>query len=256
MKRLHIVGCPRSGTTLLMQLVSSCFNNTGHCAHEMSIFQAPDNNHWLFISKQPNDIRQLQHIFFRDNNLYVICMDRDPRAVVSSMHRERPGEYFCNYRIWRECHRTAQRYQGHPRFLQLRYEDLVSDPDRMQRSIATHFAFLESAHSFSEYTQFAQPSSAAHQAMNGMRQPNRDSLEKWREHLPRVVEQCRRHPELANDLIRMGYEPNHNWLAELQDIASVVYPCRYKERRERLKEWEKALRVYLKSKRYLRQLPL
>ena len=41
---------------------------------------------------------------------------------------------------------------------------------------------------------------------------------------------------------------------ELQGIESVTYPCRYPERRAYLKEWEKALRIYLKSRRYLKRL--
>ena len=254
MRRLHIVGCPRSGTTLLMQLVSTCFANNGHCSHEMSIFQPPDITSGLYISKQPNDIRQLRHIFFRDKNLYVICMDRDPRSVIASIHRQRPGEYFCNYRIWRECDKAAQRYLGHPRFLQLGYDDLVSYPDKAQGLISSQFPFLQREYSFSDYQQHATPSTAAQQAMNGMREPSRDSLGKWHEHLPRVAEQYLRHPQLADDLVRLGYEPDRRWLEELRDVTATPYPCRYSEQRERFKEWEKAMRVYLKSRRYLRQM--
>ena len=254
MKRLHIVGCPRSGTTLLLELLSTCFANSGFCAHEMSILQPLRASGDLYISKQPNDIKQLQHIFHRDPQLYVIYMCRDPRAVITSTHREHPGQYFCNYRVWRECDRAAQRYCGHPRFLQLRYEDLVSDPDAIQREISGHFGFLRQQHPFSDYHLLAQPSQASRQAMNGLRAVSRDSLDKWREHLPRVAEQYRRHPTLAGDLQRLGYEPDERWLEQLEGVASIVYPCRYSEQRAHLKEWEKALRVYLKSRRYLQQL--
>ena len=254
MKRLHIVGCPRSGTTLLMQLVSTCLGNADHCSHEMSIFEPTDCTGALYISKQPNDIRQLQHIFFRDSSLYVICMSRDPRSVISSVHREHPGEYFCNYRIWQQCDAAARNYLGHPRFLSLRYEDLVADPNAVQDILRSKFPFLDHTHSFSDYQHHAAPSSAARDAMNGLRQPDRESLGKWREHLPRIAEQCKRHPGLPQDLVRLGYEPDQRWLQLLQGVEPVVYPCRYSEQRERLKELEKWLRVYLKSKRYLRQL--
>lgn len=254
MKRLHIVGCPRSGTTLLMELVSTCFTSSGFCEHEMNIFQPPASSGDLYISKQPNDIRQLQHIFHRDPQLYIIYMSRDPRAVISSKHRASPGQYFCNYRVWRECDNAARHYLGHPRFLQLRYEDLVTDPDAVQASIGTYYPFLRQQHLFSEYHRHARPSDASSKAMHGLRQVNRASLDKWREHLPRVAEQYRRHPDLADDLVRLGYEPDKHWLEVLEGIECTVYPCRYPERRAYLKEWEKAMRIYLKSRRYLRHI--
>ncbi len=256
MKRLHIVGCPRSGTTLLMELISTCFASGGFCEHEMSIFAplelSPDID--LYITKQPNDIRQLGHIFARDENLFIIYSGRDPRAVITSKHRENPDEYFSNYRIWAECDRAAQHYHGHARFLSLRYEDLVADPDNIQREIGGQFPFLQRRHRFSEYSQFANSSAASRRAMNGLRAVNADSLVKWHEHLPRIAEQYQRHPRLAQDLIRLGYESDERWTSMLDGIVGVDYPCRYPERRPRLKEWEKALRVYLKSRGYLSRL--
>ena len=260
MKRVHIVGCPRSGTTLLMELMSTCFASSGYCEHEMSIFEAlpriaiPEGSADAYFSKQPNDIKQLRHIFLQDPQLHIIYMGRDPRAVICSKHRQNPQQYFSNYRIWRECDRAAQRYQGHPRFLQLRYEDLVNDPDAVQSSISSHYAFLRQQHLFSEYQRFAQPSTASRQAMNGLRQVNTASLEKWRQHLPRIAQQYQRHPRLVDDLVRLGYEQDKGWLDALQGIAGISYPCRYPERRAHIKEWEKALRVYLKSRRYLSNL--
>jgi hypothetical protein len=253
LKRLHIVGCPRSGTTLLMELVSTCFANGGFCEHEISIFEPVPQVEDIYFTKQPNDIKQLSHIFARDEQLYAIYMSRDPRAVISSKHRENPEQYFCNYRVWRECDRAAQGYRGNPRFLLLRYEDLVMKPDAVQARIASEFAFLEQRHLFSEYHQFAVPSEASQRAMNGLRAVNQESLTKWQQHLPRVAEQYQRHPILAEDLIRLGYEKDRQWLDMLQEIEPTVYPCRYPERRPWLKEWEKSLRVYLKSRRYLQR---
>ncbi|MFT6288012.1 MAG: hypothetical protein ACJA09_002769 [Alcanivorax sp.] len=253
MRRLHIVGCPRSGTTLLMELLTTCFYSSGYCSHEVSIFATPEiDSDFLYITKQPNDIKQISHIFPRDPMLHIIYMGRDPRAVVSSMHRERPGEYFCNYRVWQECDRAATRYAGNKRFLGLRYEDLVADPNAVQQSIANRFTFLERLHDFSDYQQFAQPSVQSSRAMNGLRGVDPNSLNKWRDHLPRIAEQLARHPSLAQDLIRLNYEPDDQWLETLIGVKPELFPCRYPERRPLLKEWEKSLRVYIKSGRYLK----
>ena len=254
MKRLHIVGCPRSGTTLLMELMATCFESGGYCSHEMSIFEPITPVADTYFTKQPNDIKQLRHIFHRDEQLHVIYMGRDPRAVITSKHRENPGQYFCNYRTWRECDRASQRYLGHPRFLQLRYEDLVGEPDNVQDTIKLQFSFLQERHSFSEFHKFAQPSADSERAMNGMREVNNESLNKWRQHLSHLAAQYALHQDLADDLIRLTYEPDKSWLSCLDDVQAITYPCRYPERRPYVKEWEKALRVYYKSRRYLKNI--
>jgi len=251
---MHIVGCPRSGTTLLMELLSTCFESSGFCSHELSIFEPLDNPGEMYFTKQPNDIKQIGHIFPRDEQLHIIYLGRDPRAVITSKHRENPDQYFCNYRVWKECDQAAERYLGHPRFLQLRYEDLVTSADQVQEQIARHFPFVGQRHLFSEYHEFAVPSEASERAMNGLRAVNRDSLEKWRGHLPRIAEQYQRYPALAEDLIRLEYEPDRHWLNELQNVSPQRYPCRYPEHRPHLKELEKSLRVYLKSRHYLKHL--
>ncbi len=235
-----------------MELMATCFASDGYCAHEMSIFEPIEQTGEVYFSKQPNDIKQLKHVFARDDKLYVIYMGRDPRAVIISKHKESPDQYFCNYRVWSECDRASQSYLSHPRFLALRYEDLVADPDSVQGAIKTQFDFLDFQHPFSEYQKFAEPSEAASTAMNGLREVNTSSLDKWREHLPHLAQQYQLHPELANDLIRLRYESDKTWLTELNGITPISYPCRYPPTRPYLKEWEKDLRVYLKSRRYLR----
>lgn len=253
MKRLHITGCPRSGTTLLMELISTCFENDGHCEHEQSIFDSVRHSGDLYVSKQPNDIKHLRHIFFRDDGLHIIYMVRDPRSVITSEHPGASGQYFCNYRVWRDCEQAARNYEGHTRFLRLSYEDLVVDPDGAQAGIQTKFGFLTRRYSFSDFHQFARPSNASERAMGGVRSVDQASLSRWQQHLPRLADQLKRYPRLGDDLIRLGYEPDGQWLQLLEGVEAIEYPCRYPERRQILKEWEKSLRVYLKSRRYLRR---
>jgi hypothetical protein len=253
MKRVHIVGCPRSGTTLLMELIATCYDSSGYCEHEVSVFEPVPVTQGVYFTKQPNDIKQIRHIFPADSNLHIIYLGRDPRAVITSRHRENPEQYFCNYRVWSECDQAALGYQKQARFLSLRYEDLVADADQVQRLISERFPFLAQRHLFSEYEAYAKPSAAAARAMNGLRGVNLESLEKWRSHLPRIAEQLQRHPKLADDLIRLGYETDKQWVNALEGVDPMEFPCRYPHRRPHLKEWEKSLRVYFKSLRYLRQ---
>jgi hypothetical protein len=184
----------------------------------------------------------------------VICLVRDPRAVITSQHAARPGEYFCNYRIWRACERAAARFSAHPRFASVKYEHLVAAPNKIQERIEGQFSFLQRIHDFSRYQEFAAPAIVADSAMSGLRAVGTGSVEKWRQHLPRVAEQYRRHPEMADDLVRLGYEQDNEWLTALRDIKAKTYPCRYPDRPQPLKEMEKKMRVWFKSRRYLRDL--
>ena len=237
-----------------MEQVSTCFERDGHCEHEKSIFDPVAQPGGIYISKQPNDIKHLRHIFHRDGGLHIIYIVRDPRSVITSKHRGASEQYFCNYRVWRECERAAAHYDGHPRFLRLRYEDLVADPDGVQARIQSHFTFLTRRHAFSNFHQFSRPSNASERAMGGVRKVDQASLSKWRQHLPRLAYQLRLYPALGDDLVRLGYEVDGQWLQLLEGVEALEYPCRYPERAQIFKEWEKSFRVYLKSRHYLRRL--
>lgn len=254
MKRVHIVGCPRSGTTLLMELMSTCYASGGFCEHEMSIFEPVPQSSGLYISKQPSDIKHIEHVFFADPELFVIYLTRDPRAVVTSKHRENPDQYFCNYRIWKDCENSAESYRGHSRFLALRYEDLVDKPDQCQSEISKHFPFLQKKHLFSEFEKFASPSEQASRAMNGLRAVNTESLNRWQQHLPRLKEQLDNNPELGEDIKRLGYESDDTWLNTFTSVQAIKYPCRYPDRAPFFKELEKDFRIWLKSRRYLKNV--
>lgn len=237
-----------------MEQISTCFESDGHCEHEKSIFDPVAQPGGIYISKQPNDIKHLRHIFHRDGGLHIIYMVRDPRSVITSKHRGASDQYFCNYRVWRECERAAAHYDGHPRFLRLCYEDLVAEPDAVQARIQAYFTFLTRRYAFSNFHQFCRPSNASERAMGGVRKVDQASLSKWRQHLPRLAYQLRLYPALGDDLVRLGYEVDGQWLQLLEGVEALEYPCRYPERAQIFKEWEKSFRVYLKSRHYLRRL--
>lgn len=253
MKRLHIVGCPRSGTTLMMELISTCFCNDGFCSHEMSIFEEPEGTPELFFSKQPSDIKYLSRIFSRDPNLYVIFLIRDPRAVIASRHSSHSDVYFCNYRVWEECYTAATGFLGHPRFLSVRYEDLTRNSDGIQAKIQERFPFLVCEHPFSEYQDFARPSQEAMNAMNGVRAVSAERIRGWREHLPRIKEQLQKYPEMVQVLIDSRYEADNEWTEELEGVAPVAFPCRYPDREPVLKRLDTRVRKWRQSNAYLRR---
>lgn len=249
--RLHIVGCQRSGTTLMMELLVTCFENNDFCEFEMNIFKEPEIKDGLFLSKFPSDIKYIEKIFKFDPNLFLIYMLRDPRSVITSTHRPELYEYFCNYRIWKESHNAAQRLLGHPRFLLIRYENLVQNPNEAQKHIMEKFSFLEKKYSFSEFEKFSNPSQKSINALGGLRPISADRVNAWEKHLPRIKSELNKHPEMLKDLIENGYETDNSWTNILEGIDPIDYNCRYPDSKPIFKTIEVRFRKWLKSRQYI-----
>ncbi len=98
--RVHIVGLgPRTGTTLMMELMVHCFEFDAYANHEISLLYAPAVSFDRFCSKYPYELKTAVKRLKRDPGLWVICMIRDPRDVVVSRHQKRPGAYWSNLGI-------------------------------------------------------------------------------------------------------------------------------------------------------------
>ena len=251
MKRLHIVGSPRSGTTLLMELIVTCFKNNGHCEHEMNIFKIPEINHGLYISKQPSDIKYIEKFLNFDEALFVLYIVRDPRSVISSIHKSHQGKYFCNFRVWKECENSARKLNGHERFLKIKYEDLVQNEANVQKKIINKFPFLEKIHNFSEYEKFAKTSKKSSNAMGGVREISSNRITGWRKNLPRIKSEYLKNPDMVDALIENGYEKDDSWTKILDNITPVKYNCRYPDFEPLLKKLETKFRKWIKFKKYV-----
>lgn len=266
MKRLHIVGCHRSGTTLLQTLVTTCFAVDGHAQDEMSIYADPPRlegdadgpGEPLYVSKKPRDVRALRVLLQADPKLYALYIVRDPRAVITSVHAADPDRYFTHLGAWLECERRAAELRGHPRFVELRYEDLVREPDAVQDDLARMYPFLRPERSFSSYQEVAAPGHHARLALGGVRSVNAERIEGWRQHLPRVRAQLERYREvdggLAAALIRRGYEADEAWLSLLDGVEPLVVPSRTPENEGSLKRLDRRLREWSRRRRRLQAL--
>lgn len=218
-RRLHIVGCYRSGTTLLMELLWHCFRLDDRTPHESSLFEPIPEGDGVYLTKKPPDTIWIEPVFKQDPELFVIAMRRDPRAVITSIHASRPDSYFRSFRVWESYDRAICRMADHPRFLALRFEDLLRDPSAVQVHIQQRFNFLERCGAFADYPKGVDVDRGAHESLNGVRPFDTARIDGWRDHLPRVKSQLLQYPQLRDAVTRLDYERNDDWLALLADVA-------------------------------------
>ncbi|MFV2091193.1 MAG: hypothetical protein ACC642_11070, partial [Pseudomonadales bacterium] len=154
-RRVHVVGCHRSGTTLMMELLWYAYAFSGRCEHEASIFRPVPAGDTLYLTKQPTDTIRIEVAFNADELLSLICMVRDPRAMATSEHPSFPGVYFSGFRRWLEYQRVIERLARHPRCVLVRYEDLLLVPDEVQTQLEARFPFLTRRRDFERYPEGA-----------------------------------------------------------------------------------------------------
>lgn len=246
MKRLHIMGCPRSGTTMLIEMMASCFRMGEHAGQEYSLIKSLQLNIDFHPNTRSADIQHLHRALGADKDLFVIYIYRDPRAVVSSL-KKGAASYFSSYPIWQRCEHIARELHAHERVLQIRFEDLVSYADIIQQVIQSRFPFLHQKYPFSQFAQYARPSESAIKAMNGLRAPDQSSLTHWRAHLPRVKAQLLRFPQMQEDLEYRNYERDASWQTMLAAVAPVESTARHSEHISAIKMLENnpLYRLYL-----------
>jgi hypothetical protein len=160
-----------------------------------------------------------------------IIMVRDPRAVISSRlgahTANRTSDYFCGLY---ECNGRKGRNWGviplalivmqysdttalGRKGLIVKYEHLVSDPDRIQRQVGAYWG-LEFDRKWSEFPE-NWPDTYLQlwdHKLNGARPL--DSGHDWKDHLPRIKEVYEKNPELQEILELLRYERNTDWLEE------------------------------------------
>lgn len=219
MFRIHIVGCsPRSGTTLMAEMMFNCFEIDLYTGREDRIGALPTGKGNIFLTKSPKDVVIVDDVLRYMKKMYVIYMLRDPRDVISSKHPSDNKRYWSSLRSWQLYAPYGQQLADHPRFITVRYEDLVQDPDAIQKMIKERIPFLQQKELFSNFHTKATPTAEYRESMRGLRPVNTDTIGNWRNHKERVLGQIKKHGPITDDLIRYGYEKDNAWEQELQGI--------------------------------------
>jgi hypothetical protein len=230
-RHLHIVACsPRSGTTLLHEVMLTCYSIDKHYEHEMRFNRVTADSGQLLLTKRPKDTIYMPAVLDCVAEFFVIYLLRDPRDVIVSRHGKDRSRYYANIRLWRELHAAARKMYGQARFLEIRYEDFVSTPDAVQLAIEQRFPWLTRRHLFSEYHHHATVSEKSAKAMHGVRAIGSSSVGAWRQNVARIRGQQDRHGSLTPDLVECGYEPDAAWETLLDGVAADRSPSYYPER--------------------------
>ena len=224
MKRIHIIGSsPRSGTTLLAEVMKTCFKIDNYCEHEAPICKQLPRNGEIFLTKQPREIGAVRFPLKFNPELYVICVVRDPRDSIVSKHSGAVNEYYCSLKFWKYFVKNYHKNKNNSRFITIKYEDLVSYPNKIQEEIQSRLPFLEKYCNFSEYHLNANVSVASNKAMNNLRPIEPKGIGNWQSHLLRIKQQTSIHGDIENDLIYFGYESDAYWKNKIHELPFHYY---------------------------------
>lgn len=219
-RMIHIVGSgPRSGTTLMQEIIRSCCDVTWSPPHELSIKRRPVRYGGITLTKDPGDTLFISEFLKRIDELYVIYMMRDPRDVICSKHRLSPEKYWCSLRYWNLFTKIYEdKLRDSERVTLVKYEDLVLNPRAVETQLRDFLPFLEFNKTLADYHKGAKPSAAALQALGEVRSIDSSSVGNWRKNLSRVKSQLAMHGDISGDLIRCGYESDRKWLKSLDTV--------------------------------------
>ena len=161
-KQLHIVGCARSGTTMLHYAMAA-FQDTILHDQETFVNYSPSfkesiglfcknlfaRSKKFYVTKrsygwwQEETIKRLAAQVAREE-IYLINIVRDPRDVLTSNHKLNTRKYYVKPEVWLESTKAgqllAELLSDYPYFLTLRYEDVVSQSDSARQSIEDKFS--------------------------------------------------------------------------------------------------------------------
>ena len=141
-KIIFVTGCARSGTSLLQRCMSTVSepvyfwseNPLSKLYHERN--NLSDGRH--YVLKRTSGCHE--HFANIPPQVRILHIVRDPGAVFTSTVRQRPG-YYVSPERWKteyEAFQGLERRHPQANLHVVRYEDLMSDPDETQRSIATN----------------------------------------------------------------------------------------------------------------------
>lgn len=232
--RQHVVICgfPRSGTTLLQLMIEACVLNVKAFRRErrgLEIAQFRFRTHSEIMTKRPKDVFLVQSLreFYATHSADVrfILLNRDPRAVLTSLHFSRPADYFVSVNHWRSIYEHWKWAVQSTDVLSVRYEDLICNPEDVESRIRqlTGWTVTQPFRTFYQSV----PKGFDGRSLNGLRELDIRNVDLWRQHRhkARIQSLLREMPELTDVLIELGYESDDRWTRDYSEDQTPSSPA-------------------------------
>jgi hypothetical protein len=212
----HVVICgfPRSGTTLLHLMIAATVRNATTFSKERNALaiggtRTGRGHPWL-ITKRPNDLLRLDRIREQyrawgdaTKVRFLICT-RDPRAVLTSRHRNATG-YYVSAGRWMALAEAFDREASAADVRVVEFADVIMQPDRVQDTLTDWLGWHTDGR-FADAHQHV-PAHFDTAALNGVRPLDTNRLTAWchQEHGTRLKDIHAALPNFTNWLHAHGY---------------------------------------------------
>ncbi len=210
--RLFIMGCGRSGTWLLTGIMAT-FQDVYIYDQENPLSRFKDIDSALPVHIVKRDHESFLTVNLIPPEIGIVFIVRHPFDILTSHHPGYERRYYVTPARW-NGEMQALRWlceSRRPNTKIVRYEDLVTDPDREQQALADAFGLTIRVPA-SEYGRVFSAPDEARTAMHGLRAPDRNSLGRWKDKPDDRAYIARLVPDLQPQLDwigeRFGYDLN------------------------------------------------
>lgn len=228
----------------MLELMRTCYDWDWAPEKETNVLQAPLRRTGRCLTKTPGRGNHVKTLL-RHPAMWLIYCQRDPRDIISSRHGLAPDKYWANLAQWRQLRQRVSPNRNHPRLISVRYEDLVTAPDKIQSQINENIGWLCQSANFSNYQKAAKPSQQSIEAMRGLRPVETTGIGRWKQNLPRVAGQLQIHGDITRELIEDGYEDNADWLKTLDNIKPDTSPGYWPDELTLKQKWRRKKAISL-----------
>lgn len=245
-RQLIICGYPRSGTSMLYNMIASTLKQFDIASGEKTALKTI----WKYgdwAAKCPHDIlklynRKIEQLNIHQKELLVLVVVRDIRDVITSKHQWAPDDYMMGYEssitITGDYPNYVRRFNGPGikkyfraikdiqnskglKVVVFKYEELVSDPDKYQNILREKFD-LDFDGKFSQYHRHQERHKLRYEGSDApidkelkksSSQVSTNFVNRWQvpEHYERITQQFQDHPDLFEILKEHGYETSPGW---------------------------------------------